>query len=185
MEKLTKEKIERAVADALSRGMDLKITGYVSSNGNTSDMTVRLHGPGYYKECVAAALKMAEDPDVRFGRLLDSPEVLEEALAALRESWRKTLAGEHAARNFKEELDTESLAKSGFAADAHGNVVIRNLEMRKQAYLGGPPAPKTQSKNPVVQAKGLITGQTPLGKYVGQLNLHPDRLEGIEAVPAE
>jgi hypothetical protein len=173
------DEIKNTVNQAYSERKCLRIEGYTSTDGNISDMVVEFLGPDGYNGVLEKSLKLIQDGEIS----LENPDgvlVGAQAAAALAVSWAKSLSGLQKERQFKDTLNYEELVKQGYTVNESGCVVIKHVSVVQSSNVHS--VARKESATPLVRAKKIITDQTPMGKYRGQLNLSPDKISGLSVV---
>lgn len=158
----------------------LRITGYQSSDGGISDLTIRLpvEKDAYYT-AVRESLEQLKKGDIKYPS--HYAEVWADAVREQTESWRRTLNGEQAQRASKIEYNQHPdgyLTKAGAVNQVvlpHAFILKRTLRRLHKAALS---APKTL-------AKQYIREYTKVGQYRGSLILEPGKFESVECIAKE
>jgi hypothetical protein len=173
---VTIEQIKEVVSNAHKNKGQLWLTGYVSSDGMVSNMVVEFLGPDGYNIVLTQSLDLIQKGAVE----LDTREgiaVGAQAAAALAASWSKSLNGLHTERQFKDPLNYDEIDKQGYTVNSAGQVVLKNMLCILSAVTRT--VDRNEGNTPLVRAKKEILARTPMGKFRGQLNLSPEKLESI------
>lgn len=171
--------LEQIIKQANDTSKTLRIKGYRSSDGKISDFTIRLIGSDGYKELVRQSLEFIRTKY----HAKTSAQV--DAAAELDNSWSTTLKGGHGERNFANALVENPMGFFKSANDPNA-IVLRNMEcLSENVTFEPPPAPpssRSRGSSEKTIAKRAIESQTPLSRYIGQLNLAPGKYDTVEVV---
>jgi hypothetical protein len=173
--------VREQIKKALLNKSPLMIEKYTSSSGGVSDYCVRFLPAGGYMQLVRESVDAVEQ-----GKLEKPVEfslaVWHEAINEKLNSWRNTLTGNTKTRKFAAELQPHT---DGFWFDPHlgeDHIILRNLLCEdKSTVIEAPSAPARRQADKT-KAKEYIEKHTPVGGYIGQMNLYPGKFESAKAV---
>ena len=182
MAKVTTQQIKEAVSKAVAGSRKLKIGGYVNSAGDVTDFVVELLPEDGYANLIKEALVgIAEGslstlpPEGFQDKEAWSKGVDEQIL-----SWTKSAAGTQPSRQGGGIVSSTGPGYSIFEdkPDVVAVFHARSLEAVKRVVTPNEP---TKSAAKTI-AKSILRDRSPLGAYIGRLNLSSDKLESIEAI---
>jgi len=175
----TLEEMEEQVSLAWVTTKRLLIARYHSSRGSNTDYLVDMLGPDGYKESLEQSLEMLQKGEVDL-EVEDGISVGAQAAASLSASWAKSLKGLHKPREYKHELNFEEIADKGYTLNDSDQIIIRNVRVCDAKAIES--VPTKPSDKELVRAKQEIQKRTPMGSYMGQLNLSPEKCKLVKCV---
>lgn len=133
---------------------------------------------GGYEQLVKESLRISKEKNLINACPPDFPdkEAWRAGVAEQEESWLKSILGMH-----KEKNSSETLVSAGrFVTNPEKPdlVIIRHLREINKSIRVESPEPGPVSK-PKTIAKKILTRMLPIGSYVGQLNLSPDKVTNV------
>ena len=170
--------IKQVIEEAFSNDLAICIKGYVSSNGNVYDYTVKPLSDGGYEELVLLSWQQLKDRKVTNDGSFED-EVFDKACAEKMESFEKTLNNKQPAREYKDEIEIKKYYAT--SPDKPGVVILMGLEHVEPPVAVEFNAKPTKSA-PKTLAKKAIEKQLPLASYAGRLNISPDNIGSISIV---
>jgi len=172
----------KAVKDLLTRAKNesllFDICGYQDSNGRLHDyLGLRHAGHAGYLLLVQEAVDWAEKRKAYIPGWCNSPETWIAAVVQQRESWLTTLAGGHGRK--AQELDYDTSGAWAENKSKPGILVLKALEVTGEHKHVDEPViaePKTMA----AKCTAFLRSQSPLKRFVGQLNLAPGKFASIQ-----
>ena len=177
---MDKEEIKSIVSQAKKEKSILYVKGYKSSSGTVADYKIDMSEKQSYRELVWESLEVLKSYD-------DFPNDLNEddgisAIGEMRESFEAFLKGESKPSERKYTL-TES--DEGYATrdDKPELVVLTQPKIVEYTVKEKPESKPRQHKNDVTRAKAILRSMLPVSKFVSELHLSPEKIEGVEVLP--
>lgn len=168
------------VRTALLNKCPLFIKGYTSSSGDVADYRVRfLPIRTGYLELVQQSLDMVKEGRVEKPDGF-SVEVWHQALNEQVNSWTNSLEGNTKKRTFTVELQPHT---DGYWFDPQlgsDHMVLRSLQQLDKTVVKVVEKRQVNSADKT-RAKEHLARVTPIGSFIGQLNLYPGKFETVRA----
>lgn len=172
---MTRDEIIAAVQAATAGNLPLHLQGYVSSEGEVSDLEVVLIGHKGYVDLLRQSLdelpEIERTPDV-------SPEDWATAVRQLTESWTKstTTSAGGSRRGVPLEWDSRGFyTKPGDAV----TVILLHAQRLHQHFTKQAEVRGIAHRDKVTLAKALLRGRCSINRYIGQINLRPDKVRAM------
>lgn len=178
------------VNNAAAGSKTLLVEKYVTSDGAVKDYMVRLLPEDGYKALVKESLDILDGDPSKFMKDLKPADAdmgeWAQAVSEQIDSFNKTLnpSADAPARNYKKELvkmGASYVDKQEFDNGAVNTAVLKNLVILSSVNH----TPDKASKGPkgnIPKYKEMIRNELPIGKYLGQLNLSPEKVTSVRAV---
>lgn len=101
-----------------------------------------------------------------------------EAANELLESWRRTLAGQTQPKNYSQDLNVGHIDRGWTISPEHHGVIVFHVQLEhKEIHTPSQKAAANSSEKTL--AKQRLTDNSPLGTYLGRLNLYPSKFDSI------
>jgi hypothetical protein len=162
-----------------TQDLPFAIKEYVTSSGAVLTYTgVQYLKEGGYHDLVRQSLDWlaASEDELRETSGIEDTATLERAIAEQRASWHKTLDGGHG-KTYKAPSEDAASDSGAYLKydDKPMTLVIKNLETIGPVLEHDEQPAVKSPVSTLAQAKAYIRSQAPLSRYVGQLNLSPDK----------
>ncbi len=184
------QEILQEINSAATSGGNLLIEKYITSDGAIKDYVVRLLPDNGYKNLVQQSLDMLNEDANKFLRDLKPTEAdtgeWVQAVSEQIDSFVKTLkpSPDAPVRNYTKELVKMGAAyvdKQDLDNNSLNTIVLKNLEVLSSVNHTPDKLFKSPKGN-IPKYKELIRKELPISKYLGQLNLAPEKVTSVRAV---
>lgn len=190
---MTIEEIRAEIVKAAAGDRTLLVSKYVESTGAVKDYVVKLLPPTGYKDMVRASLAILEHPDSLNEFLNKNMPVGAElgdwviAVSDQIKSFRTTVGLEEEThkRASKQELvytlNNTYCLRSEYETCDIKTVILKDLEILSSTNHS-PEIIERVPKGNIPKLKQHVRNVLPIGRFLGQLNFRPDKVELVRAV---
>lgn len=179
------------VATARQQGCSLEIRGYTNANGDVSDYTVAFLANNGYDDLVErshaklqhllhkeGAIALANAANIPLDKV--APAQVETWANEMLASYEKRMTTPPEERAVREQAGVSAHPNGYWVKDGSEVTILRGLRLiQKTTRYAGKQASNTWGKTRV---KNHIVNLLPIGDYIGQMNLDPEKLEGVSLV---
>lgn len=163
------------LARSVAEGKPVSIKGYRSDSGEVIDYVVRVIGRTGYMNLV----NFARQALLKSASMMVDP-IEKQAASELLTSWGNTLAGKSGGRNFGEQLSDADISRGWTVIPGEHGVALFHVQVEKKDVLT--PSEKQTKSSDKTLAKKKLTDNSPLGVYLGRLNLYPGKFDSITII---